>query len=267
MPSGYPASGQRPPSTCSRNHDLVVKLAADGLTPGAICEIVGTNGSSVRRYLDRNSIPYQLRPAAARNHHNLLVQLAEQGCNLTEMATRIGTTPVRVKEYLIANGIYYKPWDRTGSTNPAWKGGRNLDKSGYVMLFRPDHPFANSKGYVREHRLVMEEQIGRYLTPTEVVHHRDDSREARQNNDPSNLKLYDTNADHLRETLAGKCPNWSHDGKLRILKASQKNGDKLRGKTPNWSPEAKARILQAARGPKKRKPASIHPLLEANGLL
>ena len=53
--------------------------------------------------------------------------------------------------------------------------------SGYIMRKAPYHPFANSRGYVPEHRLVMENQIGRYLTPRkELVHHingiRDDNR-------------------------------------------------------------------------------------------
>lgn len=53
--------------------------------------------------------------------------------------------------------------------------------SGYVMRKAPYHPYANSRGYVPEHRLVMENQINRYLVPRkELVHHingvRDDNR-------------------------------------------------------------------------------------------
>ena len=53
--------------------------------------------------------------------------------------------------------------------------------SGYIMRKAPYHPYANSRGYVPEHRLVMENQINRYLVPRkELVHHingvRDDNR-------------------------------------------------------------------------------------------
>lgn len=51
---------------------------------------------------------------------------------------------------------------------------------GYIKKMQKDHPFADSYGYVLEHRLIMEEHIGRYLRPQEVVHHinrvRDDNR-------------------------------------------------------------------------------------------
>jgi len=42
---------------------------------------------------------------------------------------------------------------------------------GYVLVFVPDHPYASKDGRVLEHRLVMEEHIGRYLTKDEQVHH------------------------------------------------------------------------------------------------
>lgn len=43
--------------------------------------------------------------------------------------------------------------------------------SGYYYIYRPDHPKATKKGYVAEHRLVVEQKIGRYLGEDEIVHH------------------------------------------------------------------------------------------------
>lgn len=68
----------------------------------------------------------------------------------------------------------------TGSQGCNWKGGRIKDQFGYVLIYSPEHPKGKSNGYVHEHRLVMEKQLGRYLEKTESVHHKngikDDNR-------------------------------------------------------------------------------------------
>jgi len=79
----------------------------------------------------------------------------------------------------------------TGKNNSQWKGGR-LIKDGYVLLYCPDHPFAKSKGYVFEHRLVMERVIGRYLKDDEVVHHKNGIKD---DNHKRNLELM-TDSEH-----------------------------------------------------------------------
>jgi len=56
----------------------------------------------------------------------------------------------------------------------------------YILIFKPGHPHCTKAGYVREHRLVMEKKLGRYLEKGEIVHHKDDDSE---NNTIDNLEL------------------------------------------------------------------------------
>jgi hypothetical protein len=66
----------------------------------------------------------------------------------------------------------------SGENSSNWKGGKYIDDQGYVYIYQPNHPFARLN-HVAEHRFVVEQQIGRYLTPQEEIHHlaeRDDNR-------------------------------------------------------------------------------------------
>lgn len=71
-----------------------------------------------------------------------------------------------------------------------WKGGRLMAR-GYVWIHAPDHPSRVATGskrrYVLEHRLVMEQMLGRYLLPHENVHHKNGIRD---DNRPENLELW-----------------------------------------------------------------------------
>lgn len=53
---------------------------------------------------------------------------------------------------------------------------RTIDPRGYVLIFHPTHPHADCRGYIYEHRLIMEQHIGRYLTNREVVHHKNGNK-------------------------------------------------------------------------------------------
>ena len=77
---------------------------------------------------------------------------------------------------------------------PTWKGGRAKHSEGYIMIYKPEHPFCNHMGYIFEHRLVVEKQIGRYLTPTETTHHLG----KKTDNKPHMLMAFINNPTHLK---------------------------------------------------------------------
>lgn len=81
---------------------------------------------------------------------------------------------------------------RRGENNFKWKGGRTTS-NGYIYILNPSHPNASIKGYVAEHRFVMEKKIGRYLTREEVVHHINHNK---TDNRSENLELLDTQSPH-----------------------------------------------------------------------
>ena len=80
-----------------------------------------------------------------------------------------------------------------GPKHYLWKGGRRII-CGYVYWLRRDHPFSHSNGYVAEHRLVLENKLGRYLTPEEVVHHLNGDR---KDNRIENLELLSSQKEHI----------------------------------------------------------------------
>ena len=72
-------------------------------------------------------------------------------------------------------------------------------RNGYVWVYQPDHPTCfkakSNKGWIQEHRYVMEKHIGRFLTQNEVVHHRNGNK---ADNRIENLELF-THSSHAKE--------------------------------------------------------------------
>jgi hypothetical protein len=78
--------------------------------------------------------------------------------------------------------------------NGHWKGGKYINQ-GYVYILTPEHPFCKKNGYVAEHRLVIEKEIGRYITKKESIHHKNKKR---NDNRKENLMLLRDKITHNR---------------------------------------------------------------------
>ena len=74
---------------------------------------------------------------------------------------------------------YIRENPKTGEYHPNWNGGVYM-QDGYKSLKQEDG------SYKFEHRIVMEEYLGRELSSDEIIHHIDGNR---SNNDISNLQL------------------------------------------------------------------------------
>ena len=84
-----------------------------------------------------------------------------------------------------------------GSKASNWQGGKYKSLRGYVFIYKPEHPYCNSRRYVKRANLVMEKYLGRYLIPPELVHHKnsilDDDRMV-------NLRIFPNHSKHLSKT-------------------------------------------------------------------
>jgi hypothetical protein len=91
-----------------------------------------------------------------------------------------------------SNCIHCKPRKNgqgKGDKNTNWTGGIRKTSGGYRRIYVPEHPYADKRLTVMEHRLVMERLVGRYLYPNENVHHKNGIK---NDNRPENLELWST---------------------------------------------------------------------------
>lgn len=90
-----------------------------------------------------------------------------------------------------------KPTDNRGAHN--FKGYER--RNGYIARKVLSHPRADGRGYVLEHRLVMEQHLGRFLKDDEVVHHKN---HVRDDNLIENLEIFTDQKRHAAAHAASK---------------------------------------------------------------
>lgn len=100
-----------------------------------------------------------------------------------------------------------------GNKSPNWKGGKKRTSKGYAQVLIPEHPRADSSGYVMEHIAVWEQKTGVSVPDNCCVHHLNGNK---SDNRIENLclmqfgahtKLHNTGrkvSDKFRETMSIK---------------------------------------------------------------
>lgn len=166
-----------------------------GITQKQFGERVGVGWAQVMSYEKGRTLPKQDKLAAMfallgmeqpletlRRGGRIPIEVRECfACGRKFPAYRIGTKHCSRKCLGATKGK-----SQIGEAHHNWKG-RSTSLDGYVTVKAHGHPSANKLGYIREHRLVMEEMIGRQLEPHERVHHKNGDR---GDNRPENLELW-----------------------------------------------------------------------------
>jgi len=139
---------------------------------------------------------------------------AREGYFSSEIAEKVGKSPKAVQKIFRRYNfpVLHNFAPREREEKPNWIGGIHKNPAGYFYTREKNHP--NKNKYNERfllHRLVYEKHHNVILTKKQVIHHIDDNPE---NNAIENLMLYETNGEHLAETLKGKCPAWTIDGQM-----------------------------------------------------
>ncbi len=130
---------------------------------------------------------------------------------------------------------------RIGIKSSNWKGGRTRSSKGYILILKREHPFCTKRGYIFEHRLVMEKKLGRFLKSNEVVHHKNGQKD---DNRVENLELMEF-GEHTRKHSQNRKMNFESRKKI-----SQKAKSRLQNKKnhPLYKDVAVSIVMMKSKG-------------------
>jgi len=126
-----------------------------------VAQKYGVSKKLILVYMNRFGIP-----RTNRNHKHIPIEIirniADSGMSTKDAEQITGLHANYIAKIARENGFKF--------IDPFHPGYITKNR-GYIMRYAYRHPYKNTRNCVMEHRLVVEEHIGRYLTPDEVVHH------------------------------------------------------------------------------------------------
>ena len=173
------------------------------------CDVLGCCPTTLIKALRRHGLPTKPK-TWNRRRRTRFPQLQDRTWlekqletrTMLDIAKELGTSSGNVSDHVRRHGLRWPHYDRieavkegirkahpegrAGKSASNWKGGKCTTGGGHVYIHRPDHPNCTKEGYVMEHRLVVEESIGRLLQQNEVVHH---INGIKTDNRPENLQV------------------------------------------------------------------------------
>lgn len=185
---------------------LKQKYLIEKLSSTQIAKLVGTGHSVILCWLRRFKIPVRTllesHPQKVRLSKEFLQKEYWEKDKSFEMIGRehgLSYTTIQYwfNRYKLPRKLNTDRSHMIGSRNKKWKGGTYITPDGYRYILSPGHPRKSGgtklRPYVPEQVLVMEKELGRFLLPIEVVHHKNGIK---LNNDISNLQLMKNETEH-----------------------------------------------------------------------
>lgn len=162
---------------------LVVRYAA-GESMQALATEHGCDRGAMRRAIERGG--GTIRRGGPQNR-DLSAELAANvvadwsaGMAKTTISAKWKISTHRIRRALDAAGLEHETRLMARDKHVNWKGGRIVVSGGYVRILvgwlDPLSVMCDQHGYILEHRLVMARSLGRPLTKTETVHHKNGRR-------------------------------------------------------------------------------------------
>lgn len=106
------------------------------------------------------------------NNKELLANKYKELNSLQKVADYFGVSKKLILNYMKKFDIPRNKRVKKEKKPDTYHKGYITTWNGYKKVKAPiNHPYKDNKGYIMEHRLVMENYLGRYLEPYEEIHH------------------------------------------------------------------------------------------------